>query len=122
MANQRANSAELLDNAKRLRREPSDAERKLWSGLRNRNLGGLKFRRQVSIGPYIADFACDEVRLILEVDGKQHDEPAAIAYDEERTAYLEQSGWRVTRFYAGDIVRRLDEVLRQILNCGRPSP
>jgi very-short-patch-repair endonuclease len=71
--------------ARGLRREATDAERRLWSLLRNRQLGGFKFRRQVPIGPYIADFICFDRRLIIEADGGQH---ADSAYDEARDAWL----------------------------------
>ena len=104
-----------------MRSEPSDAEKKLWQGLRAKRLDGLKFKRQLPIGGYIADFACEECRLIVEVDGTQHD--SQIAYDEERTKFLESLGWRVIRFYAGDVMRDVNQVLRAILFTARkPSP
>ena len=79
----------------------TDAERRLWSILRNRRLSGYKFRRQHPIGPFIADFACIGHRLIIEADGSQHDESVA---DEHRTARLARQGWRVVRFWNNDIL------------------
>jgi very-short-patch-repair endonuclease len=83
--------------ARRLRREQTDAERRLWSRLRNRQLDGFKFRRQVPIGRYVADFVCTEVRLIVELDGGQHVDRQI--YDAERTAALESDGFTVKRFW-----------------------
>lgn len=111
----------LLAFDKRMRKEPSEAEHKLWQQLRRKQLDGPKFRRQVPIEPFIADFACDECQLIVEVDGEQHND--AIEYDKERTAYLVEKGWRVIRFSAYDVMKHKDYVLRSILfECRRPSP
>src|SRR6185503_2684091 len=93
-------SGETLLKAQCLRREMTDAERKLWSVLRNRQLEGAKFRRQQPIGPFIADFVCQEQRLIIEADGGQHAECAA---DGRRTGFLECKGYRVLRFWNDDI-------------------
>ena len=81
--------------ARSLRREMTDSERKLWSGLRNEQLG-VKFRRQHPLGHYIADFACLEVRLIVELDGSQHDDQAV--HDARRTDFLNSAGFEVMRF------------------------
>ena len=83
--------------ARGLRQDSTDAEWKLWSLVRNRQLGGCKFRRQVPIGRYFADFDCLDARLIVELDGSQHIEERA-KYDAQRTAELEAYGWRVLRF------------------------
>jgi adenine-specific DNA-methyltransferase len=85
-----------VDRARRLRRNQSDAEGVLWRHLRNRGLGGRKFRRQHPIGPYVVDFVCIEDRLIVEVDGGQHADPAC--GDAARTRWLEAQGYRVVRF------------------------
>jgi very-short-patch-repair endonuclease len=85
-----------LERARRLRREMTDAERRLWAMLRGSQLEGAKFRRQVPIGRYIADFACFKSKLIVELDGSQH---ADSAYDAERDAWLEAQGFRVLRFW-----------------------
>ena len=80
-----------------LRNNPTEAERSLWQHLRLRQLGGHKFRRQQSLGPYIVDFVCLEKRLIIEVDGGQHSEQKA--YDAERNTWLEVQGFHVLRFW-----------------------
>jgi very-short-patch-repair endonuclease len=99
--------------AGRLRREATDAERKFWMAVRNRQQGGLKFRRQVSIGPYIADFACVEAGIIVELDGSQHAD--SVECDERRTRYLEAQGFRVLRFGNLDALTNLEGVLEMVL-------
>ncbi|WP_324005760.1 endonuclease domain-containing protein [Aeromonas hydrophila] len=100
--------------AKRMRREATLAEQKLWLQLRDRRLAGVKFRRQMPIGPYIVDFISLEQRLIIEVDGSQHNEPAGRQYDDARTAYLNQQGFRVIRVWNNDVLSRMDVVLAHI--------
>jgi very-short-patch-repair endonuclease len=100
-------TGETLAKAQRLRREMTDAERKLWSVLRNRQLEVAKFRRQQPIGPFIVDFVCPISRLIIEADGGQHADSAA---DARRTAFLESKGYRVLRFWNNDILSNLDGV------------
>jgi very-short-patch-repair endonuclease len=100
-------SGETLAKAQRLRRDLTDAECKLWSALRNRQLDGAKFRRQQPIGPFIADSVCQERRLIVEVDGGQH---AGNAFDLRRTAFLESKGYRVLRFWNNEILTNLGGV------------
>jgi very-short-patch-repair endonuclease len=104
-------TGKTLANAQRLRRELTDAERKLWSALRNRQLDGAKFRRQQPIGRFIADFVCQERRLIIEADGGQH---SGNLTDDRRTAFLEGKGYRVLRFWNNDILSNLDGVARVI--------
>jgi very-short-patch-repair endonuclease len=113
-------TGKTLTNAQRLRREMTDAERKLWSALRNRQLEGAKFRRQQPIGPFIADFVCQERRLIIEADGGQHSESAT---DGRRTAFLESKGYRVLRFWNNDIVTNLGGVIDVIAaSLSTPHP
>jgi len=100
--------------AKLLRRGQTSAERKLWFTLRSRQFAGFKFRRQQPIGRYIADFVCFEARLIIELDGDQHGLNGAIAYDEARTRFLEQEGFRVIRFPNHEIDRQFDTVCEAI--------
>ena len=100
-----------LAKAKRLRRDVTDAERKLWSILRSRQFEGAKFRRQQPIGPFIADFVCQEARLIVEADGGQHSDSAS---DVRRTEFLERAGYRVLRFWNNDILENLDGVAQAI--------
>ncbi len=98
-------------HARPLRRAMTDAERKLWHALRNRQLASHKFRRQTTIGPYVADFACIAALLVVELDGGQH---AQSATDAARTAYLEAHGWRVLRFWNHDVLANLAGVLETI--------
>ncbi len=101
----------LLPLAKRMRREPTDAERKVWSIVRARRLGA-KFRRQEQIGDYIVDFVCFEARLIVEADGSQH---ADSVTDARRTPWLEAQGFRILRFWNNDILHNPESVARTIL-------
>jgi adenine-specific DNA-methyltransferase len=96
----------LTTRSRRLRRDSTDAERKLWNILRNRQLNGFKFRQQVEIDGYIADFFCPEKRLIIEVDGGQHTPER----DARRTAFLESQGFRILRFWNNDVLQNLDGV------------
>jgi ATP-dependent helicase HrpA/adenine-specific DNA-methyltransferase len=98
--------------AKALRRQLTDAERALWSRLRNRQLDDHKFRRQVPIGPYVVDFVCFEQKLIIEIDGGQHAEN--IEQDLSRTEWLEQEGYRVIRFWNNEVLGNTDGVLQAI--------
>ena len=107
--------------AKRLRRDATQAEQILWQQLRNRRLAGLKFRRQMPIGPYVVDFICLEQGLVIEVDGSQHEKLANQMHDEARTAYLNQQGFRVIRVWNNDVLGRLNSVLDFILFSLRQS-
>jgi very-short-patch-repair endonuclease len=89
--------------AKRMRGEPTETERKLWGALRNRRLGGLKFHRQVPIGPYIVDFICHAHGVVVEVDGATHGEDFEIARDEKRSRFLQSLGLVVHRVWASEI-------------------
>jgi very-short-patch-repair endonuclease len=106
--------------ARSLRRVLTEPERRLWHKLRNRNLAELKFRRQVPIGRYVADFLCLEVMLIVEVDGEAH--ASTQAQDAERTASLVSEGFRVIRFSNADVMANIEGVLAHILLVARPSP
>jgi adenine-specific DNA-methyltransferase len=102
------------DFAKKLRREQTDVERKLWLALRNRRFQGCKFRRQQPIGPYIVDFVCFESRLVVELDGSQHSSDEAVAYDQARTRHLEGDGFQVMRFFNHELNTNFDGVLEAI--------
>lgn len=102
----------LLDNARRLRREMTDAEKRLWYYLRAHRFLGLKFKRQKPIGPYIVDFICTERFLVVELDGSQHQQQAE--YDQQRERYLESRGYRVLRFWNHQILAETEAVLEQI--------
>ena len=97
-----------------LRKASTPAEQKLWSKLRNDQLGST-FRRQHAIGNYIVDFCAPRKKLIIELDGSQHLDQAE--YDEERTRYLEAHGYRVLRFWNSDVMQGTDNVLKVIWNA-----
>jgi very-short-patch-repair endonuclease len=101
--------------AKSMRRVMTEAELKLWNELRAHRLMGMGFRRQVPIGPYIADFVCSAHNLIVEVDGSHHGSSDEAAKDQKRTAYLESRGWTVLRFWNDDVLRDIDNVCRHIV-------
>jgi very-short-patch-repair endonuclease len=107
----RGYSNKTLKTAATLRREMTDVERKLWSALRSRQLNSAKFRRQQPIGPFVADFVCLEHRLIVEADGGQHAESVS---DARRTAFLQNNGYRVLRFWNTEILSNLDGVTQVI--------
>jgi very-short-patch-repair endonuclease len=100
--------------AKQLRKNSTDAERQLWRVLRSRQLAGHKFRRQQPLGGFIVDFVCFEKRLVVEVDGGQHNEPLQAANDSERSTWLEQQGFRVLRFWNHEILREIESVKETI--------
>jgi very-short-patch-repair endonuclease len=109
-------------NSRRLRREQTDAESKLWARLRGRQLGNAKFRRQHAIGPFIADFCAVERGLVIELDGGQHGTQAQA--DQRRSAYLERSGYRVLRFWDNEVLMNMEAVLErffQVLNDPHPT-
>ena len=103
---------ELKNRARELRSNQTDVEAKLWRRLRDRQVFGVKFRRQHPIGSYIVDFCCPTLRLIVELDGGQHAEQNAA--DQARTCFLESRGYRVLRFWNNQVMTQLDEVLEEI--------
>jgi very-short-patch-repair endonuclease len=113
-------SQKPIQRARTLRADSTDAESWLWLHLRNRRLLGFKFRRQHPVQEFIADFACLEVGLIVELDGRQHLDEAK--YDERRTQALVKNGFRVVRFWNDDVLRRTDVVLEEILRNLQQAP
>jgi very-short-patch-repair endonuclease len=101
--------------ARTLRSQLTDCERLLWSRLRNRGLAGLKFRRQHPCPPYVLDFYCAELRLVIELDGGQHYDEAGLQRDRGRTAYLQRQGLAVLRFSNLDVLQNLEGVLTELL-------
>ncbi len=107
--------------ARKLRRNQTDTEKKLWLHLRNRQLSGFKFRRQHPIGKYIADFCCFERRLIIEVDGGQHSGDSV--NDFLRADYLTKKGYQIVRFWNHEILQNMESVLAVIVRALKsPSP
>ncbi len=115
----------LTERAKAARKAPTPAEQRLWFALRAERFAGVKFRRQKVVGPYIADFASNAPKLVIELDGHLHGTTAA--YDNERAAYLTQQGYRVVRFTNADVIHNLEgvlTVLEDVVNnpLSQPSP
>ena len=102
----------VLEQAKRLRSSMTDAERRLWQYLRAGRLGGFKFRRQHPVPPYIVDFCCVERRLVIELDGSQHNE----VVDAERSRNLQSQGWRVVRYWNNEVLLQTEAVVMAILS------
>ena len=111
-----------IQYSKDLRNNMTDAENKLWAYLRKSQLCGIKFRRQQTIGHYIADFVSFEKRLIIELDGGQHNEDKALIYDSKRDEFLKEQGYTVLRFWNSDIFENLECVLEQIKSYIDPTP
>jgi len=109
-----------IDRPRELRKTSTDAERRMWRELRDRRFDRAKFRRQVPVGPYVADFLSYELRLIVELDGSQHAERAA--QDEARTRWLESQGFRVVRFWNNDVLSRTEEVMEALFGLVQPTP
>ena len=112
--------------ARRLRRDETFAEKRLWEQLRNRQLAGVKFVRQAPIGPYITDFLGREHKLIVEIDGATHSTDAEVSHDAVRTAQLARMGFSMLRLQNGEVIDGMDEVLTLIrealARCPSPSP
>jgi very-short-patch-repair endonuclease len=111
--NQRSNP-KIKHQAIWLRKESTPAERKLWSRIRNDQLG-VTFRRQHAVGVYIPDFCSPKAKLIIELDGSQHLEQEE--YDEDRTRYLESLGYKVIRFWNNDVTNNIDGVILAIIHA-----
>ena len=111
-----------LGKARQLRQDMTDAEHAPWRILRNRQFAGVKFRRQVAIGPYIADFVCYDERLVIEADGGQHNKSKT---DNLRDAWFAASGFRVLRFWNNEILKNAEGVAAAIamaLERSAPHP
>lgn len=105
---------QLLIFAKFMRRTATDAEHLMWQILRAKRFMNLKFRRQHVIEPYIVDFYCHEIGLVIELDGSQHGTDDAMEYDAERTKFLEALGLTVVRYWNSDVLGRVDVVLEDL--------
>ena len=105
---------QLLEFAKSMRHTATDAEHLIWQILRAKRFMNLKFRRQHVIKPYIVDFYCHEIGLVIELDGSQHGTADAVEYDAERTKFLEALGLTVVRYWNHDVLGRTDVVLEDL--------
>ena len=105
---------QLLEFAKIMRQNATDAEHLMWQLLRAKRFMNLKFRRQHVIAPYIVDFYCHELGLVIELDGSQHGTGDAIEYDTERTKFLEVLGLKVVRYWNHDVLGRSEVVLEDL--------
>ncbi len=105
----------MRDRARELRKTQTDTELKLWQALKQRQIQGVKFRRQYCIGYYIVDFVCLSHRIIIEVDGSQHSEK--VEYDLIRTEFLSKMGYQVLRFWNNEVFQNLEAVLESINNA-----
>ena len=120
-------TAKQREFARQLRHESTDCEQLLWQRLRNRQLGGLKFRRQYPLPPYVLDFYCAELRLAVELDGGQHYADSALQRDERRSRFLQGLGIGVLRFSNREVLMQMAEVLAEIsrqaeILAPHPSP
>ena len=111
-ADEAADRRIMVLRARSLRRNATDAEKLLWSALRDRRCEGIRFRRQVVVGRYIADFCAANPKLIIELDGSQHEDQQS--YDTTRTRFLKDSGYSVLRFWNGEVLAHLSGVLEVI--------
>lgn len=101
---------------RKLRRDQTPWESKLWQVLRNRNIEGLKFRRQFKIGNYVVDFVCLSKKLVIELDGGHHSESRQKKKDEIRQKYIESQGFKVLRFWNNEVLENLEGVVQKILD------
>ncbi len=106
--------SKTIKRAKSLRQSQTEAEGLLWSVLRSKQLCGLKFRRQHPIGPFFADFACEDRKLVVELDGDYHDH--VVEDDLSRATFIENQGWQVIRFSNDDVLADVESVARTIAN------
>lgn len=120
------NNKTIINNKlqRNLRNNATDAEKLLWQALRGRQIAGYKFRRQHPFDAFIFDFVCLDAKLVVEVDGGQHTDNAE--YDEKRTAWLQQAGFRVLRFWNNEVLNEFesvkDAIWRELQNPSPPQP
>ncbi len=111
----------LQDRAREMRKHLPDSEVRLWQQLRRKQIDGYKFRRQYQIGPFIADFASIQARLVVEIDGDQHGNDRQQMRDATRTDWLERHGWRVIRFWSSELadMDAVEDAIREA--CQNPT-
>jgi len=105
------NNPNFVELSRQLRKDQIPWEKKLWARLKGRKFFDLKFKRQVAIGSYIADFSCFEKMLIVELDGSEHAEDMARRNDEKRTKFLENCGYNILRFWNNEVGNNIEGVL-----------
>ena len=116
----RLRAAERFSHARKLRHNPTPAERHAWTLLRNRGILGLKFRRQHVLHGFIVDFYCPSERIVIELEGDVHDAEAQRGYDQARAGFLQAAGYRVIRVRNRDVSRQhLEAALREALGTNR---
>ena len=101
--------------ARELRKNSTPQEQKIWNIIKDRKILGLRFVRQYPIGKYIVDFACRKEKIIIEIDGSQHNEDENILYDKERTAFLKSKGYKVIRFWNNDVDNNIDGIYEYLI-------
>ena len=109
-------SKHMIHRSRDLRQRETTPEKLLWLALRNGQIGGIKFRRQHPVGPYVVDFYCRDARLVVEVDGLSHDDKAR--QDAAKTNHIELQGLRILRVMNEDVMHDLDAVTRKIAQLG----
>jgi very-short-patch-repair endonuclease len=110
----------IIKNARQLRQNSTDVEKKIWQELRSNRFEGYKFRRQHDIGNYVVDFVCLQQKLLIELDGGQHSDQKE--YDDERTKYLEGLGYKVLRFWNNEVMQNMEGVMMVISSYLTPHP
>ena len=118
--NSRMTQSHLTERARELRSNMTNAERHLWKHLRQRQIAGYRFRRQMPMGSYIVDFICLERRLIIEIDGSQHQEQQV--YDARRDQWLAEQEFQVLRFWNNEVLNQTEGVLMRILEVLERTP
>ena len=114
------NNQKLKPRRSELRHNQTDVEKMLWARLRNKQCAEFKFYRQYSVGPYILDFYCPQLRLAIELDGGQHADDEQKAYDQNRTFYLKEQDIRELRFWNNEITKNINGVMEKILETILP--
>lgn len=112
----RETTRKTLKRARSLRKNMTKAEVLLWQQLRRRQVAGFRFRRQVPIGPYVADFACSDRKLVIEVDGATHAEDDEIAYDARRSDFITAQGWTVHRVWNSEVYENMSGVIEGLIH------
>ncbi len=108
--------------AKNLRQTGTPTEEIMWKRLRNRQVQGLKFRRQQPIGPYIVDFYCAEINLIIEIDGDVHCIPSQVTIDQQRQQFLLSRGYTILRFTTNEVLKNIEGILELLVSYPSPHP